>query len=222
MNESAVPLLELRDGSKSYGAVHALRHGNISLRPGEVRGLVGENGAGKSTLVKVLGGVVSPDDGELLVDGQEASFHSPVDARKVGVAVIYQEPTLFPDLSVAENVVMGRHPRGALRRIDRGAMHEEVQGLLDRLGVRLSPESPVRGLSIADQQIVEIAKALSFEPSDAEVTMHQMAVGYLQAGTADLRRKDGTAITCEYRLGPTRSGGMPFFIVIFWERSETD
>ena len=131
MNEPAVPLLELRDGSKSYGAVHALRHGNISLRPGEVRGLVGENGAGKSTLVKVLGGVVRPDEGELLVDGQEASFHSPVDARKVGVAVIYQEPTLFPDLSVAENVVMGRHPRGALQRIDRGAMHEEVQGLLD-------------------------------------------------------------------------------------------
>jgi rhamnose transport system ATP-binding protein len=163
VNESAVPLLELRDGSKSYGAVHALRHGNISLRPGEVRGLVGENGAGKSTLVKVLGGVVRPDEGELLVDGQEASFHSPVDARKVGVAVIYQEPTLFPDLSVAENVVMGRHPRGALRRIDRGAMHEEVQGLLDRLGVRLLPESPVRGLSIADQQIVEIAKALSFD-----------------------------------------------------------
>ena len=73
MNESAVPLLELRDGSKSYGAVHALRHGNISLRPGEVRALVGENGAGKSTLVKVLGGVIRPDEGELLVDGQEAT-----------------------------------------------------------------------------------------------------------------------------------------------------
>ncbi len=85
--------------------------------------------------MKVLGGVVRRDEGELLVDGQEATFHSPVDARKVGVAVIYQEPTLFPDLSVAENVVMGRHPRGGLRRIDRRAMHEEVQGLLDRLGV---------------------------------------------------------------------------------------
>ena len=80
-----------------------------------------------------------------------------------GIAVIYQEPTLFPDLSVAENVVMGYHPLGALRRIDRGAMHRSVQGLLDRLGVRLDPERPVRGLSIADQQIVEIAKALSFD-----------------------------------------------------------
>ncbi|MBA3261908.1 MAG: sugar ABC transporter ATP-binding protein [Thermoleophilaceae bacterium] len=163
MNDRAVPLLELRDASKSYGAVRALRHGNISLRPGEVRALVGENGAGKSTLVKVLGGVIRPDDGDILVDGQEKIFHSPVDARNVGVAVIYQEPTLFPDLSVAENVVMGRHPLGALRRIDRGAMQSEVERLLDRLGVGLSAERPVRGLSIADQQIVEIAKALSFD-----------------------------------------------------------
>ena len=162
-DESAVPLLELRDASKSYGAVRALRHGNISLRPGEVRALVGENGAGKSTLVKVLGGVIRPDDGDVVVEGQEKTFHSPVDARNVGVAVIYQEPTLFPDLSVAENVVMGRHPLGALRRIDRAAMHSEVEELLDRLGVGLSPERPVRGLSIADQQIVEIAKALSFD-----------------------------------------------------------
>ena len=163
MKEPAVPLLELRDASKSYGAVRALRHGNISLRSGEVRALVGENGAGKSTLVKVLGGVIRPDEGDILVDGQEKTFHSPLDARNVGVAVIYQEPTLFPDLSVAENVVMGRHPLKALRRIDRGVMHGEVQGLLDRLGVELSAERPVRGLSIADQQIVEIAKALSFD-----------------------------------------------------------
>ena len=101
--------------------------------------------------------------GEMLVDGEPVDFHSPTDARDAGIAVIYQEPTLFPDLSVAENVVMGRHPIGALRRIERGAMHREVQELLDRLGVRLDAERPVRGLSIADQQIVEIAKALSFD-----------------------------------------------------------
>ncbi len=143
--------------------MRALRHGNISLRSGEVRALVGENGAGKSTLVKVLGGVVRPDDGEVLVDGEARTFHSPVDARNVGVVVIYQEPTLFPDLSVAENVVMGRHPLGALHRIDRAAMHAEVEELLERLGVGLSADRLVRGLSIADQQIVEIAKALSFD-----------------------------------------------------------
>jgi len=163
MNAEATPILELDDAAKSYGAVHALRHGNIVLRPGEVRALVGENGAGKSTLVKLLGGVVRLDGGRMLVDGDAVDFHSPTDARDAGIAVIYQEPTLFPDLSVAENVVMGRHPLGGLRRIDRREMRREVQELLDRLGVRLDAERPVRGLSIADQQIVEIAKALSFD-----------------------------------------------------------
>ena len=157
------PVLSLVRATKSYGAVHALRDGNIELRAGEVRALVGENGAGKSTLVKLLGGVIRLDDGEMLVEGEAVDFHSPTAARDAGIAVIYQEPTLFPDLSVAENVVMGCHPFGALRRIDRGAMDREVQGLLDRLGVRLDAERPVRGLSIADQQIVEIAKALSFD-----------------------------------------------------------
>jgi len=157
------PVLSLVRATKSYGAVHALRDGNIELRAGEVRALVGENGAGKSTLVKLLGGVIRLDDGEMLVEGEAVDFHSPTAARDAGIAVIYQEPTLFPDLSVAENVVMGRHPLGALRRIDRREMDREVQGLLDRLGVRLDAERPVRGLSIADQQIVEIAKALSFD-----------------------------------------------------------
>ncbi len=156
-------LVQLRDATKSYGAVHALRDGDVILRAGEVRGLVGENGAGKSTLVKVLGGVVRRDGGDMLVDGAPVDFHSPHDARDAGIAVIYQEPTLFPDLSIAENVVMGYHPLGAFKRIDRRAMHAQVQGLLDRLGVRLDPDRPVRGLSIADQQIVEIAKALSFD-----------------------------------------------------------
>ena len=163
MSAAAQPILALEDAAKSYGAVHALRHGNIALRPGEVRALVGENGAGKSTLVKLLGGVVRLDDGQMLVEGEPVDFHSPTDARDAGIAVIYQEPTLFPDLSVAENVVMGRHPLGSLRRIDRREMRREVQELLDRLGVRLDAERPVRGLSIADQQIVEIAKALSFD-----------------------------------------------------------
>jgi rhamnose transport system ATP-binding protein len=163
VSEPGAPLVELRDATKSYGAVRALRDADVVLRTGEVRALVGENGAGKSTLVKVLGGVVRRDGGEMLVDGQPVDFHSPHDARDAGIAVIYQEPTLFPDLSIAENVVMGYHPLGAFKRIDRRAMHAQVQGLLDRLGVRLDPDRPVRGLSIADQQIVEIAKALSFD-----------------------------------------------------------
>jgi rhamnose transport system ATP-binding protein len=163
MNADADPIIALRDASKSYGAVRAVRDATFALRPGEVRALVGENGAGKSTMVRLLAGVTRPDTGIVLVDGEPTDFHGPADARDAGIAVIYQEPTVFPDLSVAENVMMGRQPLSGARRIDRRALREQVQGLLDRLGVRLDADQPVRGLSIADQQIVEIAKALSFD-----------------------------------------------------------
>jgi rhamnose transport system ATP-binding protein len=163
MNATAEANIELREASKSYGAVRAVRDTSIALRPGEVRALVGENGAGKSTIVRLLAGVTPPDTGGVLVDGEPVAFHGPADARDAGIAVIYQEPTVFPDLSVAENVMMGRQPLSSGRRIDRKALHDQVQRLLDRLGVRLDAGQPVRGLSIADQQIVEIAKALSFD-----------------------------------------------------------
>jgi rhamnose transport system ATP-binding protein len=163
MNDDAAPIIALREASKSYGAVRAVRDASIAVRPGEVRALVGENGAGKSTIVRLLAGVTRPDTGSVLVDGEAVDFHGPADARTAGIAVIYQEPTLFPDLSVAENVMMGRQPLASARRIDRKALHDQVQGLLDRLGVKLDADQPVRGLSIADQQIVEIAKALSFD-----------------------------------------------------------
>jgi len=157
------PIIALRDATKSYGAVRAARGVSLALHPGEVRALAGENGAGKSTLVRMLAGVQRPDSGSVEVDGEPVGFSGPADARDAGVAVIYQEPTLFPDLSVAENVMMGRHPLGALRRIDRRKLHRTVRELMTRLGVDLDPEEPVRGLSIADQQIIEIAKALSFD-----------------------------------------------------------
>jgi rhamnose transport system ATP-binding protein len=163
MNATAEANIELREASKSYGAVRAVRDTSIALRPGEVRALVGESGAGKSTIVRLLAGVTPPDTGGVLVDGEPVAFHGPADARDAGIAVIYQEPTVFPDLSVAENVMMGRQPLSSGRRIDRKALHDQVQRLLDRLGVRLDAGQPVRGLSIADQQIVEIAKALSFD-----------------------------------------------------------
>ncbi|MFG2793650.1 sugar ABC transporter ATP-binding protein [Streptomyces sp. NPDC048419] len=157
------PVLALEDISKSFGAVRALRDVSLELFPGEVHALAGENGAGKSTLIKTLAGVHRPDAGRVLLDGEPVVFHGPGDARDAGIAVIYQEPTLFPDLSIAENIFMGRQPRRALGRIDHKATHAATLALMQRLGVELDPDRPARGLSIADQQIVEIAKALSFE-----------------------------------------------------------
>jgi rhamnose transport system ATP-binding protein len=157
------PLLEVRGVSKSFGAVAAVRDVSFPLHGGEIHALVGENGAGKSTIVKILAGVHRPDAGAVVLDGTELSLAGPADAQAAGIAVIYQEPTLFPDLSVAENIFMGRQPLGRGRRIDRAALDRATTELFARLGVPIDPKRPARGLSIADQQIVEIAKALSLD-----------------------------------------------------------
>jgi rhamnose transport system ATP-binding protein len=159
----STPRLVLSQATKRFGAVTALGDGSITLYPGEAHALVGENGAGKSTLVKILGGVYQPDSGALAIDDEAVSFAGPADAQAAGVAIIYQEPSLFPDLSVAENIFMGRQPVGSARRIDRRAMQRAAADIFGRLGVQLDPSRPARGLSVADQQIVEIAKALSFD-----------------------------------------------------------
>jgi rhamnose transport system ATP-binding protein len=161
--ELGTPLLDVRDVSKSFGAVAAVQRVSFPLYGGEAHALVGENGAGKSTIVKMLAGVHRPDSGTLAVDGVAVDFANPAAAKAAGIAVIYQEPTLFPDLSVAENISMGRHPLGPLGSIDRSAMRSHAAALFSRLGVEIEPDRPARGLSIADQQIVEIAKALSAE-----------------------------------------------------------
>src|SRR6478752_4500504 len=158
-----VPLLELRDIHKSFGAVHALRGASLSLYRGQVTALVGENGAGKSTLVKTLAGLHQQDRGDVLLDGEEVSFRDPLHAREAGIAVIYQEPTMFPDLTVAENIFMGRQPLRSLGRIDRKAMRQQSLELFQQLGVKIDPDRAAQGLSIADQQVVEIAKAISLD-----------------------------------------------------------
>jgi len=163
LHESGPALLAVSGVSKSFGAVHALVDMDLELRAGVVHSLVGENGAGKSTLVKILAGVHVPDTGTLTLAGRPVVLSGPADARAAGIAVIYQEPTLFPDLSVAENIFIGRQPLRSLRRIDAAQMRRRTEDLFGRLGVRLDPDRPARGLSIADQQLVEIAKALSFD-----------------------------------------------------------
>ncbi|WP_435742364.1 sugar ABC transporter ATP-binding protein [Nocardioides sp. SYSU DS0663] len=166
MTEQSSPVaLELRDVAKSFGAVAALRSGQLVVESGSIHALVGENGAGKSTLVKIVAGVHRRDSGTFRLHGEDVDFGSTAESKSAGVAVIYQEPTLFPDLSVTENIFMGRQPRGSFGRIDRAAMHREALGLFERLGVRIDPRRPSLGLSIADQQIIEIAKAISLDAS---------------------------------------------------------
>jgi len=175
-------ILELQHAAKSFGAVRALIDGSVQLRAGEVHALLGENGAGKSTLVKILAGVHQPDSGTLTVGGKEVTLHGPAAARAAGIAVIYQEPTLFPDLTVAENMFIGRQPLRKGRRIDRRAMQAEAAATFKRLGVPLDPARLARGLSIADQQVVEIGKALSL---DAQVIVMDEPTAALSAAEVD-------------------------------------
>ncbi|MCW2764363.1 MAG: sugar transporter ATP-binding protein, partial [Nocardioides sp.] len=165
MQESSSFVLELRDVRKSFGAVTALRSGSLAVTAGSIHALVGENGAGKSTLVKIVAGVHRLDSGIFRFQGEDVEFASTAESKAAGIAVIYQEPTLFPDLSVTENIFMGRQPLDGLRRIDRAAMHDEAAALFRRLGVAIDPRRPALGLSIADQQIIEIAKAISLDAS---------------------------------------------------------
>ncbi len=157
------PIVELSGIAKHFGGVQALRGVDFRLFPGEVHALVGENGAGKSTLVKILAGIHRPDAGGVKVGGEVVELRSPIQAQALGIAVVQQEPMLFPDLDVAENVFMGRHPRDRFGRVDWKRMHREVNQLLASLDVSLSSHTPLQGLSVAEQQLVEIAKALSMQ-----------------------------------------------------------
>jgi rhamnose transport system ATP-binding protein len=155
------PLVQVRGLLKTFGGVAALRGADLDLYAGEIHGLLGENGAGKSTLLKALAGVHRADDGEITLGGVPFEQGSPRRSIEQGIAVIYQEPSLFPDLSLAENVFIGRQPSGARGGVDWATMRERTAALFAQLAVRLDPDRKAEGLSIADQQIVEIAKALS-------------------------------------------------------------
>jgi rhamnose transport system ATP-binding protein len=154
-------ILRMTNISKSFAGVHALRGVQFDLCPGEVHALLGENGAGKSTLVKVMTGVHQPDGGEIILNGAQVHFNNALESRQAGIAAIYQELSLFPDLDVAENIFAGRQPITTAGRIDWRGLYSQANQLLDSLGVHLDLKQKARNLSIAQQQMVEIARALS-------------------------------------------------------------
>jgi rhamnose transport system ATP-binding protein len=159
---SPQPILKLEHIYKSFSGVHALEDAGIELLPGEIHALIGENGAGKSTLVKVVTGVHQPNSGSITFQGEPVSFHDTRSAQQQGIAAIYQDLNLFPDLNIAENIFMGHMPVNPKNlAVDWKQMYQEAERILHSLGVDLDPRSQLFGLSIAQQQMVEIAKALS-------------------------------------------------------------
>ena len=156
---AAVPRLSVQGVSKSFEAIQALRDVSFDLAPGEVHALVGENGAGKSTLVGIITGLRQPDAGRVLLNGTEVRFHNPLEARARGVAAVFQDPNLFPHLSIAENIVTGAYPRKGML-LDRAAMRKLARTKLEQLGFDLDPDRLVAELTVAEAQFVEIARAV--------------------------------------------------------------
>jgi ribose transport system ATP-binding protein len=158
----ATALLDITHVSKGFPGVQALKDVQLTLQRGEVLALVGENGAGKSTLMKILSGIYAKDSGEIVIDGHPVEITGPKVAKELGISIIHQEMHLLPHLSVAQNIYIGREPRrGPV--LQETALRRQTTALLQRLGISLRPNALVGGLTVAQQQMVEIAKALSYD-----------------------------------------------------------
>lgn len=155
-----IPLLEMKGITKRFPGVLALDKVNFSVKEGEVHALVGENGAGKSTLMKILGGAYQADEGEIILQGESISIHNPSDGIGAGINVVYQELVLAPHLSVAENIMMGQQPRNSKLTVDWKKTYARAQDVLDQIGIELDVRKLIKNLSVVQQQIVEIARAL--------------------------------------------------------------
>ncbi|MCX6956172.1 MAG: sugar ABC transporter ATP-binding protein, partial [Verrucomicrobia bacterium] len=195
----------LRRLTKSFGGARALRGVDFDLRAGEVHALLGENGAGKSTLIKIVTGAHQPDGGEIVVAGQTVTDLTPAAAHALGIACIYQQPALFPDLTVAENIALRLEPGTALRRVDWPARRARAHELLARIGASLSPDAEVRTLSMPEQQLVEIACALGagariviMDEPTASLTHKEQHLLY--AVVRDLRKHGVGVIYISHRL----------------------
>ena len=162
-NSSSAPavLVSARGISKQFAGVEVLRDVDLDLNVGEIHALLGENGAGKSTFAKIVAGVFRPSRGSIALNGSTVDIPNPIAAQRLGITLIHQEPISFPDLSVAENLVLGRSDGKPLARVRWGELKRDAEQLMGQLGISLDVTKPMRGLSIADQQMVEIARALA-------------------------------------------------------------
>ena len=193
----------MRNIAKRFDATQALEDVSLALYPGEIHALLGENGAGKSTLIKIITGVHQPDRGEILLAGSPVTIRSAAEAQRLGVAAIYQEPLLFPDLNVAENIFVSHQDRGQF--VGWRRMFREAEAILAALGVAIDVRSPARGLTLAAQQSVEIAKAISLkvrvlimdEPT-ASLSAHE--VGQLFKLIRDLRAQGVAILFVSHRI----------------------
>jgi len=190
------PIMEMKGISKRFDMTQALDDVSLALYPGEIPALVGENGAGKSTLIKTMTGIYRPDTGNVLLDGQPVHIHNSQQAQAHGIAAIYQEPLVFPDLNVAENIFISHRDRGAV--VNWKKMYRDAEAILEKLDVKLDVRMPARGLTLAAQQAVEIAKAISLdvrvlimdEPT-ASLSAHEVTQLFKVANTL---REQGVAV----------------------------
>jgi ABC-type sugar transport system ATPase subunit len=199
-------IVELREVTKSFGGVPALKGVSFDVRPGEVHALLGENGAGKSTLIRISSGALAPDSGEVFVAGERVKLASPRGARRHGIATVYQELSLFPELSVAENIFLGNAPRGRFGTLDWSAMRARARALLDSLESReLDVDARLGDLSVANRQRVEIAKALSQDPrvlimDEPTASLAEGDVERLMAVVRQLRARGVGIVYVSHRL----------------------
>jgi len=208
--EGRTALLELVGVSKVYPGVTALDDINLSVDRGELLGLIGENGAGKSTLMKILGGVVAPTAGTIRIDGRDHAMFSVAESMRAGIAFVHQELNLFENLDVAANVGMGREPLSPLMLIDRKSLRDRVTPLLARLGADFGPDAPVERLSIAQRQLVEIAKALSIDArviimDEPTSSLTLQETERLLRVIAELKANGVTIIYISHRLGEVKA-----------------
>jgi len=198
-------LLHMKHITRQFPGVKALDHVDFQVRTNEIHALIGENGAGKSTLVKILNGIFKPDSGEIFFDGENVEIHNPQQAQELGISTIFQDLLLFPDISVAENILLGHEPKRTSGLIDWKTLHTRAQRILGDMNVDLDSRQTVRKLSIAQKQLVMIARALSFnsrliimdEPT-ATLTSHE--IDSMFRVIRDLKNKGKTIVFISHKL----------------------